>query len=203
MADAQASGACGSNIVWVQVPSPAFFITASQEPSQNDTSLQYIVYITTCCGLYIVSVVVLQQLFCFIENCFAVLLKGFAAGKIIFQGGHPMYSKKQRMMAWVGIALLLLLYIITFVLGVFGSKQTFPMLMASLLATFFIPTMIYVFQLLLKNARDKRITGDAEEMAADDAEEVTADGAEKMAADGAEEVTADGPKEKETTGSYK
>ncbi len=25
MADAQASGACGSNIVWVQVPSPAFY----------------------------------------------------------------------------------------------------------------------------------------------------------------------------------
>lgn len=25
LADAQASGACGSNIVWVQVPSPAFF----------------------------------------------------------------------------------------------------------------------------------------------------------------------------------
>ena len=25
MADAQASGACGSNIVWVQVPSPASF----------------------------------------------------------------------------------------------------------------------------------------------------------------------------------
>ncbi len=25
MADAQASGACGSNIVWVQVPSPARF----------------------------------------------------------------------------------------------------------------------------------------------------------------------------------
>ena len=24
LADAQASGACGSNIVWVQVPSPAF-----------------------------------------------------------------------------------------------------------------------------------------------------------------------------------
>ena len=27
MADAQASGACGGNIVWVQVPSPAFFIS--------------------------------------------------------------------------------------------------------------------------------------------------------------------------------
>ena len=25
LADAQASGACGSNIVWVQVPSPAYF----------------------------------------------------------------------------------------------------------------------------------------------------------------------------------
>jgi hypothetical protein len=26
LADAQASGACGSNIVWVQVPSPAFYM---------------------------------------------------------------------------------------------------------------------------------------------------------------------------------
>ena len=26
LADAQASGACGSNTVWVQVPSPALFI---------------------------------------------------------------------------------------------------------------------------------------------------------------------------------
>ena len=25
LADAQASGACGSNVVWVQVPSPALF----------------------------------------------------------------------------------------------------------------------------------------------------------------------------------
>lgn len=98
-----------------------------------------------------------------------------------------MYSKTQRIMAWVGIGLLLLLYLITFLLGVFGSKQTFPMLMASLLATFFIPTMIYVFQLLLKNARDKRITGDVEEMAAD----------ETQKADGTEEITVDGPEEKD------
>ena len=32
MADAQASGACGSNIVWVQVPSPAFI---KQKGSSN------------------------------------------------------------------------------------------------------------------------------------------------------------------------
>ena len=32
LADAQASGACGSNIVWVQVPSPAsFFIFSAGE----------------------------------------------------------------------------------------------------------------------------------------------------------------------------
>ncbi len=31
MADAQASGACGSNIVWVQVPSPAFLYVRVKE----------------------------------------------------------------------------------------------------------------------------------------------------------------------------
>jgi len=29
LADAQASGACGSNTVWVQVPSPAWIIDGS------------------------------------------------------------------------------------------------------------------------------------------------------------------------------
>ena len=33
MADAQASGACGRKIVWVQVPSPAFFFYLSRENS--------------------------------------------------------------------------------------------------------------------------------------------------------------------------
>ena len=31
LADAQASGACGSNTVWVQVPSPALFILKSRD----------------------------------------------------------------------------------------------------------------------------------------------------------------------------
>jgi hypothetical protein len=31
LADAQASGACGSNIVWVQVPSPAFLYVRVKE----------------------------------------------------------------------------------------------------------------------------------------------------------------------------
>ena len=32
LADAQASGACGSNIVWVQVPLPALFFCQEAEP---------------------------------------------------------------------------------------------------------------------------------------------------------------------------
>ena len=39
MADAQASGACGSNVVWVQVPSPAFFMqerTLQEAPAGLD-----------------------------------------------------------------------------------------------------------------------------------------------------------------------
>lgn len=31
LADAQASGACGCKIVWVQVPSPALFFAKKQE----------------------------------------------------------------------------------------------------------------------------------------------------------------------------
>lgn len=35
MADAQASGACGSNIVWVQVPSPASFFVYYPVTGEN------------------------------------------------------------------------------------------------------------------------------------------------------------------------
>lgn len=77
------------------------------------------------------------------------------------------YTKSQRIMAWIGIAALLLLYVISFFLGISGSKKAFPMFMASLLATFFIPAMIYIFQLLLKNARENRITGEEDSVNTD------------------------------------
>ena len=38
LADAQASGACGSNIVWVQVPSPAFGLVS------RDTYKAFLLY---------------------------------------------------------------------------------------------------------------------------------------------------------------
>lgn len=68
------------------------------------------------------------------------------------------HSKKERIMAWIGIGALLLLYIISFILGVFGSQAAFGMFLASLLATFFIPTMIYLFQMFMKRAQEKRTT---------------------------------------------
>lgn len=87
-----------------------------------------------------------------------------------------MHSRKERIMAWIGIACLLMLYIVSFILGVSGSRRAFPMFIASLLATFFIPTMIYVFQLVLRNARDRRITG-KEEAVDGETEEPGEDGA--------------------------
>lgn len=62
-------------------------------------------------------------------------------------------------MAWIGIGALLLLYIVSFILGVFGSNAAFGMFLASLLATFFIPTMIYLFQLFMKRTREKKADG--------------------------------------------
>ena len=67
------------------------------------------------------------------------------------------YTKTQRIMAWIGSVCLLMLYVISFILGVSGSSKAFPMFLASLLATFFIPTMIYIFQLLVKLAKEKRM----------------------------------------------
>ena len=44
MADAQASGACGSNIVWVQVPSPASFFVSNQIPPAMDFPGGFLLY---------------------------------------------------------------------------------------------------------------------------------------------------------------
>ena len=44
LADAQASGACGSNIVWVQVPSPASFFVSNQIPPAMDFPGGFLLY---------------------------------------------------------------------------------------------------------------------------------------------------------------
>lgn len=63
-----------------------------------------------------------------------------------------MYTKTQRIAAIVGIVLLLLLYIVNFFIGIFSDIDTFPLFLASLLATFFIPVIIYCYTLIMKRS---------------------------------------------------
>ena len=56
-----------------------------------------------------------------------------------------MYTKKQRIVAIIGIILLLLLYIINFFIGIFCRADIFPLFLASILATFFIPTIVFFY----------------------------------------------------------
>ena len=61
-----------------------------------------------------------------------------------------MHSKSQRIAAIIGVVLLLLLYVINFLIGIFSSADTFSLYLASLLATFFIPVMLYCYTRILK-----------------------------------------------------
>lgn len=71
-----------------------------------------------------------------------------------------MYSKKQRTAAKIGIAALLLLYIINFFIGIFCNANTFTLFLASLLATFFIPTLIFVYLKLMDYVNRKNSNKD-------------------------------------------
>jgi len=72
-----------------------------------------------------------------------------------------MYTKRQRRAAIVGIILLLLLYIINFFIGIFCNADMFPLFLASLLATFFIPTITFVYLKLTDILKNKN--NDSEE----------------------------------------
>ena len=64
-----------------------------------------------------------------------------------------MHSKHERIAATVGIILLLLLYIINFFLGIFCNANTFSLFLASLLATFFIPVIIYCYMAIMRHVK--------------------------------------------------
>ena len=79
MADAQASGACGSNIVWVQVPSPAsFFVINPAMHSLSKTAegefIHLRLFLINCIGL-------LAQALCRLRYnaCMAGFFKGTAS----------------------------------------------------------------------------------------------------------------------------
>lgn len=66
-----------------------------------------------------------------------------------------MYSKIQRILALSGAIFLLALYVISFLLGISKNPNAFPMFIASVFATVFISTMLYVYQLVYKLTRKK------------------------------------------------
>lgn len=73
-----------------------------------------------------------------------------------------MYRKKHRIMAWICVCLLLLLHVINFVVGISSSKDTMPLFLATMLATFFLPIMLY-FYLRFASFRAHREEEDEEE----------------------------------------
>lgn len=53
-------------------------------------------------------------------------------------------------MAWIGIIILVALYLITFLLGIFGNEHTKGMLMASIICTVVVPCLMYGMILIAK-----------------------------------------------------
>ena len=59
-------------------------------------------------------------------------------------------EKMKKIMAWVGIIVLLSLYLVTFLLGIFGSPATKDLLMASLACTVIVPCLMYAMLLIAR-----------------------------------------------------
>lgn len=55
-----------------------------------------------------------------------------------------MKQKMKRIFAWMGIILLGLLYLVTFILGVAGNESTIGWFMASLACTIVVPCLMYL-----------------------------------------------------------
>lgn len=80
-----------------------------------------------------------------------LLLNKEAAGKIIFEMEINMkdkYTKAQRILAIIGIVVLVALYITALVASFFNSPVAQGILYTALFCTFFIPILIYLMQFL-------------------------------------------------------
>ena len=61
----------------------------------------------------------------------------------------------KRILALIGAALLLAMYIATFVFALMKSPASDDWFRASVLATLIIPTVLYCYQLIFKHAKDR------------------------------------------------
>lgn len=59
-------------------------------------------------------------------------------------------KKSKRILAWIGIIILVVLYLTTFILGVTGSPATKDLFMASLACTIVVPCLMYAMLLIAK-----------------------------------------------------
>lgn len=61
-----------------------------------------------------------------------------------------MNQKMKRIFAWIGIILLALLYLVTFILGVAGNESTTGWFMASLACSVVVPCLMYLVPWLIR-----------------------------------------------------
>lgn len=64
-------------------------------------------------------------------------------------------KKGKRILAWIGIALLLSMYLITFLLAIFDKSASMTMFRASFGCTILVPIMLYAYALVYKWSKDK------------------------------------------------
>lgn len=70
-------------------------------------------------------------------------------------------KKLKRILAWIGVILLLSLYIITFIVSFIKPAVTSGLLMACIFTTIALPCLLYAFQLIyrvLKNSRTNDVS---------------------------------------------
>ncbi len=59
-------------------------------------------------------------------------------------------EKLKRILAWAGVVILVLLYLVTFILGVTGTAETRDLLMAAVMCTVIVPVLMYGMLLVAK-----------------------------------------------------
>ena len=77
-----------------------------------------------------------------------------------------MYSKKQRILAIIGIAALVLLYIITLICAIFNFDGAGRMFKVSLFATIFIPIILWLYIWMYGKLTNKHTIADFDNMPA-------------------------------------
>ena len=79
------------------------------------------------------------------------------------------YTKGQRIFAFIGIIILIGMYVITLILGLTGSEKTLGALMAAIACTVIVPTLIYGMMLMTR-VLSGRGTDEGMEQTTNDAE---------------------------------